>query len=221
MANPPRPRSQNSLRHRLVAFANTISEDPARYNLSQDAADEIRCAVDAFAEALDIAGKPDLKTIVTVRKKDDRRRIAEELHSRYYNQIKADPDVSDADKIAIGVKPVNLERTPIRVPGTVPLIDAIGAKPFQHELRYHDTLSPDSPRKPVGAVFLQLYAAVGDEDEMPLEDAREVGLYARNPIKVRYEAADRRRQATYYARWISRKGEAGLWSLPVSMAIVA
>lgn len=47
------------------------------------------------------------------------------------------------------------------------------------------------------------------------------GLYTRGPITVRFEHDADCRKATYWARWVSRRGEFGPWSLPVSMSIAA
>lgn len=221
MSAPPRPRRQNDLLTTLQVFAEGISGDPARYHIAEDDARVMQEAVDAFAQALEVTSHEDTNTRVTVRKKDDTRRTAEELHSRFYNLIKADPEIPDTDKIAIGVRPVNLERTPIRVPGTVPLLQPIMGTPHRHVLRFHDARTPDSAGKPEGAVFLQLYAAIGKERDVKVDQAREVGLFTRNPILVDHPSEDDGRRVTYFARWISRKGEKGPWSVPASMTIMA
>lgn len=211
---------------KLYAFALGISQNPARYHRTEAEAAEIQNAVDAFAESLEVASNPGKKTRVTVNHKDEKRRLAEEVHSKYYNLIKVDPEITDSDKIAIGVLPVNPERTPIDVPRSVPLLNAVGATPHRHTLRFRDPGEFQEPAsftgcKPHGAAFIQVYAAIGEERTQPLEVAREVGLFTRNPIVVEHKADDNGRQAVYWARWISPKGEAGQWSLPASMAIVA
>jgi hypothetical protein len=229
-AHPPRPRKQSNLLAKLTAFAHGISRDPALYKRTAEEAREIQSAVDAFAQTLRVASEPGTKTRVTVNHKDEKRRIAEEVHSKYYNLIKVDPEISDPDKIAIGVSPVNPERKAISVPPTVPLLNAVGATPHRHTLRFRngETLKEtqgcekgERGAKPPGAAFIQLYAAIGEERQQPLTEAREVGLFTRNPIVVEYKSDDNGRQAVYWARWISPKGEAGQWSLPTSMAIVA
>jgi hypothetical protein len=225
---PPRPRDQSNLLVKLQMFANAIARDPARYNLHENESAEISRAVDAFAKALAAA---QTRRIGTVRTKDEARRHAEKIHSKYYNLIKNDPNVSDADKVGIGVRPVNLERTPIHVPDRAPSLKVTGVIQGRHTLEYTDDgMHPllkdaDAPAggsgKPHGAVFLQLYAAVGEGKKQKREDAREVGLFTRRPITVEYHEQDNGKQACYWGRWISRKGEAGPWSLMTSMAIAA
>ena len=50
---------------------------------------------------------------------------------------------------------------------------------------------------------------------------RPVAKFTRNPIGVDFESKDGGKLATYYGRWVSRRGEMGSWSLPVSMHIAA
>jgi hypothetical protein len=63
--------------------------------------------------------------------------------------------------------------------------------------------------------------AIGDEAVREPTEARWYGQFKRNPIVVKFDSKDDCRKATYFARWISPRGEVGPWSLPVSMAIAA
>jgi hypothetical protein len=228
---PPRPRDQAKWVEKLQRFAECIASDPGRYNLREDESAEISRAVEAFAKAQAITACERTKTKCTVDDKNKKRRIAEAIHSKYYNLIKNDPGVSDGDKVSIGVRLVNLERTEIHVPNRPPCLTVTGAIQGQHTLKFVDegTLpllkDADAPLggsgKPHGAVFLQIYAAVGEGKKQKREDAREVGLFTRNPIRIEYQEANNGKQACYWGRWISRKGETGPWSLMTSMAIAA
>lgn len=163
--------------------------------------------------------------------KDQKRAIAEAIHSKYYNLIKNDPGVPDGDKVAIGVRPVNLERTAIHVPTRCPKLSIVGSINGEHKLKFGDDgehpllQDADAPLggkgKPHGAAFIQIYAAVGEGKQQRHEDAREVGLFTRNPIRVKYREEDNGKQACYWGRWISPKGDAGPWSLMTSMCVAA
>lgn len=45
--------------------------------------------------------------------------------------------------------------------------------------------------------------------------------FTRTPFEVKFEHADSGKYCTYFARWISRRGEVGNWSVPVKMRIAA
>lgn len=205
----------------MQAFSGGITATPAVYGLSTSDAATIAASVDAFAGALAVATAPATRTKVTVAAKDTARNAAEQICRQFAMLIKFNDGVSDADKIAIGVRPVNPDRDPIEVPETSPLLNIIAATPGAQTLRYADTFTPDSGAKPFGAANLQLFVAVADAE---VTDPAQASFYAaatKNPVGVEFDAADDGKVATYFARWASRRGEVGPWSLPISMRIAA
>jgi hypothetical protein len=100
-------------------------------------------------------------------------------------------------------------------------VSIIAATPGIQTLRYADSTTPDSSAKPFGATELQLFVVVGTAPASDPEAASFYGKFTRNPIAVSFPPADNGKQATYFARWASRRGETGPWSLPVTMAIAA
>ena len=60
------------------------------------------------------------------------------------------------------------------------------------------------------------FIAAGDAN-----DAVFVGNFTKNPIAVAFSPEDDGKCATYFARWQSRCGDTGPWSLPVTMRIAA
>ena len=45
--------------------------------------------------------------------------------------------------------------------------------------------------------------------------------FSANPAQVRFTKAEDGKIATYFARWVSARGETGPWSQPLTMRIVA
>ena len=205
----------------METFANGIGADFALYGLTLADSTAIQDAVDEFGTALSIAVDPSTRTLVNVNLNDTARNAAEQICRQYVNLIKYNAGISDANKIAIGVRPVNPDRDPIDVPMTSPLLNVIAATPGSQTLRFADTMSPDSAAKPFGAANLQLFVAVGEEVVMDPTQAQFYGAITKNPISVQFGAEDNGKQATYFARWASRKGEVGPWSSPVTLAIAA
>ncbi|HEY7089919.1 MAG TPA: hypothetical protein VH518_17615 [Tepidisphaeraceae bacterium] len=221
MANSYIPRSQAKAVVWFRTFANGISSNPSKYMLSPAEAAHISNVVDAFEASLLVATTPGTRTAVTVVAKDDARAAAEQLCQAYYSLIKHNAGVSDDDKIAIGVRPLNRGRTRINCPLTSPAVNVIAATPGRHVLRYRDSLTPSSKAKPFGAIALQLFVAVGDSIVRGVSEAKFCGSYTTNPVSVEFQQIQDGQVATYFGRWTSRRGEVGPWSLPASMRIAA
>lgn len=205
----------------MQTFAAGLTAAPATYQLTATDAAAITGAVDDFAAAYAIAVNPALRTPVTIVVKDDTRRSADQICRQYAILIKQNAGISDGEKTAIGVRPINPTRDPIPVPTSSPLLNIVAATPGAQTLRYADTLTPDSASKPFGASSLQLFVAIGDLPATGPDEARFVGAITRNPVGVPFDAPDDGKIATYYARWATRTGDTGPWSLPVNMRIAA
>lgn len=221
MADSYIPRSDSGARDWMQTFAGRIEAQPDRFGLSPADAKAIRRAVDAYDAAYVLANSVETRTKKTVCEKDQARNSAEQICRQFASLIKMSGGVSDADKIAIGVRPVNRGRSPITCPQTSPLINVIACTPGAQTLWYRDSMTPDSSAKPFGATELQLFVAISDELMAPRDEAKLVGKFTRNPISVSFKAADGGKRATYYGRWVSRRGEVGPWSGPVCMHIAA
>src|SRR5205823_6764088 len=102
----------------MTVFASKLSGDPAKYMVSIPEAAGIQSAVDGFAAAYADSIDPEQRTPVVVAIKDDARNAAAQLCRQYAGLIKLNAGISDADKIAAGVRPVNPNRQPIHCPQT-------------------------------------------------------------------------------------------------------
>jgi hypothetical protein len=205
----------------MQTFAAGISASVATYDLVAADATAINAAVDAFASANSVAASPATRTPVSINLRDVARDAAESICRQYASQIKVNAGISDANKIAIGVRPINTDRVPVPPPGTSPLLNIVLATPGVQQLRFADSLTPDSGAKPIGAASLQVFVAVGTAAVTDPDAADFKGAFTRNPVAMDFPAADDGKVATYFARWANSKGEVGPWSLPVSMRIAA
>lgn len=205
----------------MTTFAEGITANPGKYQLTSVDAASISNLVNAYSAAYADALDPAQRTSVNVAVKDNARASAEQLCRQYATLIKFNAGISDPDKIAIGARPVNPNRTPINPPASSPLLNVIGATPGCQTVRYADTNTPDSPAKPFGAVQLQLFVAVDANAVADPDSATFYGAFTKNPIGVLFSPSDDGKMATYFAKWASRRGDVGPWSLPVSMRIAA
>ena len=221
MAEPYIPAEDSLALTWMQVFSAGIAANPALYGVSVADATAISNAVSDFDATYQVAMDPATRTKVTVAEKDDARTSAEQICRQFATLIKYNAGISDPDKIAIGVRPVNPDRNPIEVPETSPLVNIIGATPGAQTVRYADTNTPDSGAKPFGATCLQLFVAIAEDAVDDPDLASFHGSFTKNPVAVGFDAADDGKMATYFARWASRRGDVGPWSLPVAMRIAA
>jgi hypothetical protein len=221
MSNDYLPRANAGALAWMNAFSAGLSADPGAYHLLPADAASVAAAVAALAAAQSAAENPATRTRVTVNERDAARTAAERLCRRYAAAIKADVAVPDADKIAIGVRPINPARVRVRPPATSPLLNLDAATPGVQRHRFADAATPDRARKPAGAIHLQLFVATGDTAATDPHSAPFHAAVTRNPVEVSFASADDGKVATYFARWATRTGAVGPWSLPVSMRVAA
>ncbi|MGH7178722.1 MAG: hypothetical protein ACREJC_15195 [Tepidisphaeraceae bacterium] len=205
----------------MQTFAAGITAAPALYQMSVPDAQNIQNVVNAYGAAYAVAVDPATRTPVSVAFKDEARNLAEQICRQFAMLIKVNSGISDSDKIAIGVRPVNPDRNPINVPASSPLLNVLGATPGSHTVRYSDTSAPGDPAKPFGAAQIQIFVAIGTDATTDEDKAEFYGAFTKNPVGVGFKPEDDGKMATYFARWASRKGDVGPWSLPVSMRIAA
>ena len=215
------PRNDDAFRTYAENFADIISANPALYMLTAAQAASIQGVVDIFVAKLAISSNENTRNKNTIADKDDARSVAETMIRQYAMDIKTNDGVTDGDKLAIGVRPINPDREPIDPPTTQPLLNVLGNLPGVQNLRYADSNTPDSRSKPFGVSELQLFWGVGTEDALPLAQCQFYGKFTRNPIDVMFDEGDDGKVATYYARWATQRGDVGPWSVPVSFRIAA
>ena len=202
-------------------FSSLISSSPGTYGLVAGDATTIATYVNAFTTALAVVNNPGTKTKATVAAKDGAKAAMLDIVRPYAQQVRNNAGVSNADKTSLGVRIVDLTKTPVPPPNSSPLLNVLAATPGEHELRYADGNSPDSRSKPLGAIGLQLFVAVaaGSVNDPAVAPFR--AFVTRQPYAVSFEPADNGKIATYFARWQNAKGQTGPWSNPISFTIVA
>ncbi len=221
MANGYMPRADSEAFNWMTTFAKEISNHPERYKITAPAIMQLNEAVNGFRNAYLKATDPQTRTTSAVNGKDTARKNAEEVIRPIYNQIKMDTTIGDDDKINAGVRPINSSRTRIAAPSTVPTLYLKEAGPGVHILSFSDQSSSYRIAKPAGAVGLQVMRLLSDR---PIESEKELTYFqtfTRNKNRITYTWADDLKIATYAGRWITRKGEVGMWSKPVSLRVSA
>lgn len=215
MANGYMPRADAAAVQFMCRFVDALRERPAVYRVSSDELAALEQAVGQFVQAFSVASNPVTRTKPAITTKDERRLSAELACRPIYLRIKVDPEISDADKIAAAIRPVNASRRRTAPPSEKPSIQLQSLTTSSHVLVWM------GGAKPRGAVGLQLFRSLSqDDDETPVAPEY-LGTYSRNPIHISYHREDNRKLATYIARWIDRRGRTGPWSNRVQAVVTA
>lgn len=216
-------------------FSTLVTASPATYGLTAPDAVAIANAFATWHAAYLLGGStgsppvpinPSTFTTVTVAAKNSAKFAMIVILRTYASQIRINPGVTNADKIALGLNLPNNTPSPIPVPLTFPLLSIVSAGPGTQIIRFADSATPASRAKPFGAVGMQLFRGVG---VAAITDVNLTDFYAQltsQPFQASFLIGDAGKVATYFARWITRGrtvGEAaaqlGPWSAPVSQNI--
>lgn len=213
------PRKDAEFRDWARNFVRRITDTPGVYGLVQADADSLNVVYERFDAAYRITSSPDTRTQPAITAKQEARWTLENLIRAYARDIKANLGVTDGDKIALGVPPINATRSKRKVPHVSPELNILGQTPGVDHLRVTQSTS-NSSAKPYGAERLEVFIAYTEAGDPPptKEDAKYLRSFRKKNIKIEHDPAMGEKRATYWARWAGFNDDVGPWSLPVSMS---
>lgn len=207
----------------LFNWKTILTATPALYGMLAADATAISNAYTTWHAAYVAASNVLTRTRSTVATKDAQKILSISLLREQYNIIKANPSVTDPNKIAIGIRVSDPVPTPVPAPTTNPVMAVIPSGTLQQLINMVDVTTPTTRAKPAGvsgALVVRKIVAVGQPIPEP-ETCTLLGFYTRTPFYVtEFAPTDTGKVAYYYARWTNAKGEEGPWS-PVASATVA
>jgi hypothetical protein len=221
MANGYMPRKDADALAWMQAFSRGLADRPGVFPVTPGEVAAVDESVGRFAAAMAVASDPTRRTTVAVTLKDAARLAAEDACRPIYARIRLDKSVDDTDKIAIGVRPVKTAYARLAAPDTAPILAQGELSWSAYEINYRTSHGVSGRAKPAGATALQVFRAIGDGPATSIEQAAYFRSVSRSPMRVEYTSADNGKTATYFARRVTRKGETGPWSAPLSVRVVS
>lgn len=203
----------------LDNFDDLTAINFAAYGLTGGEAATITTQRTNYDAAFLAATNPATRTPVTVATKDTTKATALATVRPLAQKIRNNPAVSDPDRVALGLTVPDTSPSPIPAPITFPLLDLLRATPGQHWLQYRDSDTPTAKAKPFGALGMELWQVIGVAPGVDPDLASYIGTVTKSPLSVTLNVADVGKYATYWARWITRRGLVGPWSSPVSLTV--
>lgn len=205
-------------------FSTQLTSAPTSYGLIAGDAVIVAGLYAAWAAAYALAIAPATRTTAAIADKDAARAGLETTVRPYAQRIRVNPAVSNLDRVTIGVTVAVFPPTPIPAPLTNPVLSLIRALPLTHVMAYADSDTPTTKAKPYGVKQLALHVTVGIAPAVDPTAARYIGGFTKSPMQTSFEAGDRGKYATYFARWQNGSGPGGVgatgpWGTPISFII--
>src|SRR3954467_14283354 len=121
------PNTEDALVLWMTGFRDGVSAGPATYYVSASDATLISSVVTAFINARTVANNESTRTKPNIELKDAALASADGVCRLFYGLIQRNAGISDADKIAIGVSPLNPNRTPRPCPQGSPGLNVVAS----------------------------------------------------------------------------------------------
>jgi len=146
-------------------------------------------------------------------------------------QLRGTPEVTDAQRAALGLTVPDLTPTAVGAPVSAPRGAVDTAQRLQHALVVTDEAAPTRRAKPAGVFGVEVRVALrpaGAPLPADLDAYLFVGVFTRSPATLIYDGAtpglpaDAGGQTAHYQlRWLNQRGQPGPWGQVVSATVGA
>lgn len=209
------PRRESDIRSFTAHFSETISAAPADYRLTQAQADEYAAVQQAFSDAYITVQDRGANSSAAVAGKETARVALEAATRLLVKIIKAQPDVTDAMRIDLGLPARPTRRHHVSVPDAPPILRVVGAIGGAVQIRLVDAGSTRRglPRDARGAL---IFGFVGDVPPSDRKQWMYKGGTSRGIVEVRFDAAIPPGTKVWLtACWVNARAEQGPSCAPV------
>ncbi len=209
--------------HRWAAvFTGRLARDPESASMDRAVADELLADFQEYHALYERAYSKATRTPFVVQAMNEARKTLETKCRAWAQRIKRDPGVADDVKRTLHLDRGRRRKTAPPPPGA-PNISLKSMNSGRHVLRWSwypgGWTGGLSSRLPRGASGVQLFAAVTEGGEFEWSKMEYLGTFTKQPMKVDWQPDVAGMVVVYAARWVSRKGEEGLWSDPLAVQV--
>ncbi len=153
--------------------------------------------------------------------KNANRTVLETLIRALVRRLQASPEVSDAEREALGITVRDSTATDAAPLTTRPICRIDTSQRLRHTIHFADESTPTRRAKPAGAMGVEIWVKI---DPTPPVDPGELTFLAvdtRTPYARDFDGVDGGKQAHYMLRWVNTRGETGPWSETATATIGA
>jgi hypothetical protein len=149
--------------------------------------------------------------------KDTRKASMLQVGRELYSLVSANSNVSDADKISLGIHIRSTPPSPIPAPSVRPGVDLVSVVGRTITVSVHDTTTSNKRGKPAGAVSAWVYSYVGTDYPTDPTEWNFHGAYNKAEAVIDLAGSvPAGAQVWICAAWVNRKGDAGPTSVPLT-----
>ncbi|WP_017714874.1 hypothetical protein [Kamptonema formosum] len=153
--------------------------------------------------------------------KEDTRKAYQEALRRLVKQLQASPEVTDAQRMALGITVREASKRAVGVPVARPLARVDASDRLQHTIHFVGEDTPTRRAKPAGVMGCELWVKIGGAPPADPSELTFLGLDTATPYVAKYAGEHSGKIAHYMLRWVSTRGDRGPWSQTVSAMIPA
>jgi len=214
-----------------ASFLDYAAKHQAALGLRDATIDELHQLQKDWDTDYDAATAARAAWLAAVAAKKDRRQDYASALRRVAAQLRGTPDVTDAQRAALGLTIPDTTPTAVAAPTCAPHATVDTAQRLQHTLTVTDERTPTRRAKPAGVFGVEVRVALrpaGAPVPTDLDAYLFVGVFTRSPATLIYDGttpglpADAGGQTAHYQlRWLNAKGQPGPWGQIVSATVGA
>jgi hypothetical protein len=217
------PAKDAQFKNWLSNFVTVASGSPADYGFTPAQITAITALATEFDNVYTARLEAKNNAKVATDAKNKARRDAAENARLLARLVQANPNVTDAQKTALGVTVPKSGKTPVPVPATQPIGRVDDIEEMMHIMRISDSAT-NKAAKPDGVDGTEIWMKIVDAGAPQPIDPDElafVGFATGSKVTRSFEAEDVGKTAIYRLRYTNTKGQHGPWGPQFSATIAA
>ena len=219
MATIP-PTSDGALLPWSLNFSTRITATPTVFDLTAAEATAYAALHADYTARVATAENPGTRTKATIAEKTTSKLALLAKARQFCKIIKANPDLTDAQRALLGLPPRDATPTPVPAPLTRPLL---AVDPFGN-VRIVDETTPNRRGKPqgvMGAVIITAILPTTAPAPTTPQEGHYSGLATRDKFAIPLPSDSNGKALWAMAQWVNPRGEPGPVSAPVRTLIAA
>jgi hypothetical protein len=218
MANDLSKLSDRNLLAELRIFNDATALAPETFGLTTAETNDLKTDLNAFEAELDAWDAVNAQYDAQREAKDAAREQAYNRGRGQRKTARAKEGITGESLASAGLESYDTEPTPSASPSSAPFALVDYGK-LRHTIRFRDKNTPDTDKKPDGIMGAEIWLKIGGEPPVDNKECEFLALDTATPYLNTFEAADAGKTAYYLLRWVSKNGDKGEWSEPVTATI--